>query len=349
SSALYAAQNILSKKLSLLFGNFETIMIHPFDNINAKRFAEKELDNFEIDEVLVNFLTYFTGGYPFYLDVIIEQIKCACLDNNTKTITEKILIESLEECMHKNHGKLNQYFQNKYHAFLSTNSNNLYPAVLPAIAGGRKKLSQISSFLNKKTHEINRLLAKLIQTDIITKKGVFHYINDPLFVHWLKYVLCRQQNSFNMDIYGAADKFGTEVKKLIDEFISESQKKIEQRLKELFESFENDIIELDNKRFMLTRFDEVVISNGNNSSLINAKRLNKSWLCGIEKDYIDEIKINDFLSQAKRRDCIKKILIALEGIDVNARLKALDAKVWVWDQKILNDMFFLFERPRFIK
>ncbi len=349
SSSIYTAQNILSKKLSLLFGNFEVINLQPFETATASEFITSELGNFTVNENIKNFLVFFTGGYPFYLNVILDQIKCACLDNNQTEVNEKNIFQSIEEAMYKDHGILNQYFNNKYHVFFDTKHTNLYPQILLAIAQGKKKPSQIGACLNKKTPEINRYLNKLIQSDVINKKGVFNSINDPLLVYWLKFVFYRKQNSFNKDIYNCAAAFEGEINGLYEKFCFETKKNIGQRLKELFELFENDIIELDNKRFMLTHFDEIDITDNNNVSLLNARRLKKRWLCCVEKNFIDESRIGTFLIKAKNKDCLRKIVIALDGIDVNARLKALEGKVWIWDQKLLNELFTLFEKPRFIK
>ena len=133
------------------------------------------------------------------------------------------------------------------------------------------------------------------------------------------------------------------------DFSAESKKKLTVRLKELFERFENDIVELDKKRFMLTHFNEIVIKESNGLSTVYARRLKKYWFCAIEEGFIDEAKIGTYLELAKKKDCIKKILIALDGIDPTARLKALEAKIWIWNQNTVNDLLTLFEKPRVIK
>ncbi|MFH1665948.1 MAG: ATP-binding protein [Elusimicrobiota bacterium] len=349
SSATHQAHNILNKKLSLLFGNFEIINLQPFEAKTAGEFINKRLGTVKIKAELKNFLIYLTGGYPFYLYIITEQIKCLCHDSNTATVTDDIVITALGETLYKSHGILNQYFNNKYHGLLNTNHSNLYPSILLALASGLKKPSQVGKLINRKTSEINRHINKLIQWDVTTKKGVFNSINDPLLVHWLKLVLCPQQNSFNMNINNASNEFESSIKKLMDNFSLESKKKLSVRLKELFERFENDIVELDKKRFMLTHFDEIVIKESNGLSTVNARRLKKVWFCAIEEGFIDEAKIGTYLEQAKKNNCKKKILIALDGIDPTARLKALEAKVWIWDQNTVNDLFSLFEKPRVIK
>ncbi|MFH2139122.1 MAG: ATP-binding protein [Candidatus Omnitrophota bacterium] len=349
SSAVHAAQELLAEKLSLLFGNFETITLQPFNAVTAKQFIDRKIRNIYMAEDLKNFLIQFTGGYPFYLDVITEQLKTSCLESKSESITEEILLSSLAETMFNDHGILNQFFNNKFYRFLNNSNMTVFASILLAIAKGHKKPSQMGSYLNRKTPDINRYLNKLLQMDIISKKGIFNHINDTLFENWLKFVLQRKQNSFDIDMQLATQKFKDDIKQNVDNFMNESRKDITLRLKEAFECFENDIVELDKKRFMLTRFDEIVIKDSKSIRVVNARRSNKYWRCYIESDYIDELKINDLLKDVTARDCIKKILIALDGIDVNARLKALEARLWIWDLEVLNQLLSLFEKPRFIK
>jgi GTPase SAR1 family protein len=349
SSTIQNSLNILSKKLSLLFGNFEIIKVKPLTASISSKFIQNKLGRITMDELLKNFLINFCGAYPFYLNIVCEQIKKICLEKSISHAGQRELFLCLRETLHDDHGVLNQYFLNKYHAILYTNNKNLFPAILQAIANGTKKSSQIGKLLNKKSAEINKHLNTLMQKDIISKRGVFNEINDPLFVYWLRFVMTRQQNSFSADRQKAAYNFEQDIQKLLIEFVQESEKIVGQRVKELFELFENDIVELDRKRFMLTHFDSIDLKRNNGSCFLNARRSKKSWLCCIEKDFIDEAKINYFIDSAKRKDLLKKIIIALDGIDENAKLKALDAKIWIWNQGTLNKLFTLFEKPRLIK
>lgn len=349
SSTIYDALNLLSKKLSLLFGNFEIINVLPFDSNTAARFINKKLDKIKINCLLKNFLIQFSGGYPFYLEVICDQVKSICLDKGITAVTEKELLQSLSELMFNDHGVINQYFNRKYHGILHISHKNLYPRILMAIANGKKKTSLIGKHLNKKSSKISRHLTALAQKDIISKRGVFNEINDPLFIFWLRFVMDKQENYFGTDQEESAQRFESEIRNLLKIFSTESEKKVQQRVKELFELFENDIVELDRKRFMLTHFDQIDVHDNNGACLVNARRLKKTWICCIEKNFVDEAKIGYFLEKAKRKDMIKKILITLDGIDANAKLKALDAKVWIWDQHILNELLTLFEKPRLVK
>jgi len=211
-----------------------------------------------------------------------------------------------------------------------------------------KKPSKIAAILNKKSGEITKIINRLLTKDIISKRGVFNYINDPFFLNWLKFVLSRKQNSFETNIHNSLKNFEVDIKLHLNQFINESKKQIGRRLKELFELFENDIIEVENKRFMLTNFDTINITPINSAFMINARKAKKCWLCYVEENYIDESNISHFLEKIKIKDCSKKILIALNGIDVNAKLKALEAKTLIWDKNTLNELFTIFEKPRFI-
>jgi len=44
----------------------------------------------------------------------------------------------------------------------------------------------------------------------------------------------------------------------------------------------------------------------------------------------------------------RKIIVTLKDIDSNARLKAMEEKVWTWDINNLNNFMDLFSKPRVI-
>ncbi|RKY37716.1 MAG: hypothetical protein DRP78_00350 [Candidatus Omnitrophota bacterium] len=348
SSAVYSARRILREKLNLLFGNFEIIQIYPFDYSTAKNYILAKLQNLEIDENYINFLIEFTGSYPFYLDVICDDIKHRCLEIGNNRVTKKIFLYSLVETMYKDYGILNQSFNNKYYSLLNNTDNSMLLPMLLLIAKGNQKSVCISSFLNKKTTVVNKCLNMFIEMDIIYKRGVFNYICDPLFAKWLKFVFSRQKNSFNQDNYAAINKFQDNMSQTFKNFVIESKKSIPQRLKELLELFNDDIVELDKKRFMLTHFDKIVITNINNAVLLNAYKGNKCWYCYVLVDFIEEHMVADFVSNIDKKNSLKKILIAFNGISLNAKLKALEAKLWIWDSNTINELFLLFGRPRVI-
>ncbi|MFH1877353.1 MAG: AAA family ATPase, partial [Candidatus Omnitrophota bacterium] len=63
-------KEILAKKLSLLFGNFEIIQVNGFDIHTARSFITDKLRGLEISENIRNYFIQVSQGSPFYLELL---------------------------------------------------------------------------------------------------------------------------------------------------------------------------------------------------------------------------------------------------------------------------------------
>ena len=70
----------------------------------------------------------------------------------------------------------------------------------------------------------------------------------------------------------------------------------------------------------------------------------------IKTEALTEADIADFSKECKRyhHKLQRKIMITLKEVDPNARLKALEEKIWTWDLNNLNQILDLFSKPRII-
>jgi hypothetical protein len=75
SSRIKQARDILSQKLSLLFGNFEVCELGTFDEKEACGFIDSRLDRGGLPPELREFIAVFTGGHPFYMDSILVNLE----------------------------------------------------------------------------------------------------------------------------------------------------------------------------------------------------------------------------------------------------------------------------------
>jgi hypothetical protein len=67
-------------------------------------------------------------------------------------------------------------------------------------------------------------------------------------------------------------------------------------------------------------------------------------------DFITEEDVLDFSHECKkyRYKQQRKIIVALGDADSNARLRAMNDKIWTWDLNNLNRLMDLYSRPRII-
>ena len=74
------------------------------------------------------------------------------------------------------------------------------------------------------------------------------------------------------------------------------------------------------------------------------------WIMAIKSDALTEQDITDFSQECKRyhHKSPRKIMFTLKDVDPNARLRALEEKIWTWDLNSLNQILDLFSKHRVI-
>ncbi len=352
SSQKSTIKKILSEKLALLYGNFEVIEVLGFDNKTAEAFIKEKLQNIALPQNYMGYLIDFTDGNPFYLDVISKKIVELANSRRLTSIDENTIIEAFTSLIYNTSGTINQYFTNNIMNLLEKNLRGVYLELLIALASGYNKLKDIAKWFNKKdSGGFAGKLARLIELDMIYKNGVFYEVQDRVFKFWLKTVYYKKKTSLVDDIVNRTNDFRKETKFDIDAYLGENQKNTLERIKELFLSFNGEIVEIEKRQRRLPRFVRIEVRKyGKCEDLLNYQESNKYWVCEIWRDKIDESAISDFIERyySTRERITKKICIALEGIDANALLLAKEKNIWVWDSESINNLLRLYKRHKLI-
>ncbi len=344
SSLKFKAKEILAKGLSLLFGNFEVITVEPFDIKTSLEYLNFRLKAVNITAPFKDFIVHFTGGYPMYLEVISDSL----LVNKDATLAEQ-----LEEVLFNTSGVLNQRFSNYLKRFNDRFMSNDYIAILYLISSGRNKLKEIAHILRKKKSELKIMVTRLLELDTITRNGDFLQINDRVFSFWIKFVYQEKLQSLTFNAKNQKEKFRDQIETMIQEFILTSQKPLMERMNDLFKLFEDEMLQVEKKKIRLNHFREIkplefksrVLKNG----LIG--RSNESlWIVAVKAESLTEEDIVEFSKECRkyRHKLQRKVIVTLDDIDANTRLRAMEEKVWAWDINSLNQLLDLYSRPRVI-
>ncbi len=344
SSTKFKARNILSKNLSLLFGNFEVINVDPFDIKTSTEYLKSRLSDFNLAPLLINFIVHFTGGYPMYLEVIAN----ALLENKGGSLTEV-----LENMLFDSIGILNQRFSSCIKRFLDLAQSNDYISILYLISSGRNRIKDIAQILHMPKVELVSRIIHLAELDTITRSGDFLRINDRVFSFWIRFVYQEKHQSLTFDAKSQKAKLRDNLEAMIQEFMFSSQKPLMERINELLCSFEDEMVQLERKKVRLNHFREIkplqfrsrILKNG----LIG--RSNESlWIMALNQDTLTEDDIVEFSRECRRyrHKLQRKIIVTLKDIDTNTRLRALEEKIWTWDINSLNQILDLYSKPRVI-
>lgn len=344
SSLKFKARCILSKNLALLFGNFEVVEVKPFDIAMSVEFLKSKLSGVNLASPLVDFIVYFSGGYPMYLEVIAN----ALLKKEGKSLSE-----ILEGELFDSTGILNQRFSSYIKSFLDYPHSNDYISILYLISSGRNRVKDISHFLRIQKGKLSLRINHLLEVDTINRSADFLQINDRVFSFWMRFVYQGKFHSLTFDAKNQKAKFRDSIEEIIREFILQAQKPLMERMNELLGSFEDEMVQMDKGRVRLNHLREIkplqFRSQVLKSGLIG--RSNDSlWIVAVKQGTLTEEDIVEFSRECRRyrHKLQRKVIVTLKDIDVNTRLRALEEKIWTWDINSLNQILDLYSKPRVI-
>lgn len=352
SSSVKLAKEILKEKLSLQFGNFEIIELTPFDFETSKGLLDERLKWMNVPTIYKSFLIALTGGHPFYLDILSLKLKKIAIEKKMGKVPLELVSQTLEDEMFSSRGILNQYLATRINQLQQCRGFTSYISILLAIAGGNGKLYELSKFIKKKIGEIAKTIAKLVEMDFIQRYGSFYRINDLILKLWLKSVYQRRQMSLTSDIFSKSREFRHDVSEMALQFANESKRNIHDRVRELFGLFRNETVEIGQRRYKLPNFAEVESRVVRDVELpIVARWGEKYWIVQIAEKDVTENEVAEFAQKCKkaRYKVQRKILIALKGLEINAKLLAKEEKIWLWGLDELNLLLDLYGKPQIVK
>lgn len=347
SSMMFKTRVILSKQLSLLFGNFEVINIEPFDMHTSGRYLDMRLPELKINPGLKEFIINFTGGYPLYLELIADALAAKGGDARAN------LVDILEGLLFNTSGILNQRFSNYIKRFLDSSASNDYISILYLAASGRNRIKDIAHILHKQKKELSSRINYLLELDAIARSGDFLKVSDRLFAYWMRFVYQEKMRSLSYDAKSQKEKFHDSIEELIQEFLKQSQKPLSNRVSELLQLFEDDLMQIERKKIRLNHFREVkplAFSYQFLKDGLLGRSSDSLWIMAIKTDSLTEQDIAEFSRECKKyhHKSQRKIIVSLKEVEPNARLRALEEKVWTWDLNNLNQILDLFSKPRVI-
>ena len=353
SSMMFKTRVILSKQLSLLFGNFEIINVEPFDMHTSGHYLDHRLPGLKMDPGLKDFIINFTGGYPLYLELISDALSNRPEGHGLAENTCINLADIFEDLLFNTSGILNQRFSNYIKRFLDSPDSNDYISILYLVASGRNRIKDIAHILRKQKKELHSRINYLLELDAIARSGDFLKVSDRLFAYWLRFVYQEKMRSLSYDAKSQKEKFRDSIQGLIQDFLKQSQKTLSNRVFELLQLFEDDLMQVERKKIRLNHFREVKPLEFNYRSLkegLLGRSSDSLWIMAIKPDALTEQDITEFSKECKKyhHKSQRKIIVTLREVDPNARLRALEEKVWTWDLSSLNQLLDLFSKPRVI-
>jgi len=356
SSAPQQSQTILSEKLSLLFGNFETISLEAFNFNEAQGLIDHNLDGVKIGLHLKNFLADFTGGHPLYINLLCQELICLSGVHGQDEIYAPIVTQTIENVIFNPWGVISRHFELQINALVNGKCASATMAVLGALAEGKHKVSDLSEILKFKASQITSRLGALQEANIIERNGNYYHIKDKLFGYWIKYVYQRRMRVIDLELGRSRKQFKEEITRALNDFGLVARKDLSTRIADLMHKFDNESFVLCGRRYKLTTFSDIKplklrVNAGNYVDAIQAQGLEGTWLIVLKKDLIHDTDLSGILEEIKKLEPkpSRSVIVSLSGLEENAKVRALQEKLWIWDEDQLNRLMHLFDEPIIVR
>lgn len=356
SSLMSVARKILSEKLSLLFGNFEVIEVCSFDLKTSQEFVSYNLDNIKIGIQLKNFLSDFTGGHPLYLKLICQELINLSAVHKQGEIFIPLLAQAIENAIFNQWGVLSRHFELIVNTLCHGKGNRVMSLVLMSLANGRHKLKEIIEDIGLRQSLIAQKINRLIELGIVVKNGNFYYLQDKLLKYWIKYVFQKRIKAVEFTPEKQRKQFKEEVHLSITNVNTASRTELSSRIVDLLHCFDNEAFSLNGRKYKLSFFKEIIsvklrTATGSHFEVIKAFCPEGVWFIVLKNDPISENDVNTFLGELRKlgQKPLRQVLISLADLDINTRLRALQARMWIWNEDELNTLLNFYDKPYIVR
>lgn len=352
SSKVTLAKRLLKEELNLLFGSFELIDVEPFDDATSERFLRHNLSEL-LTTQQGRFIIWLTGGVPFYLDIIATKMKERARQLSLNTFNTQDIAEVIFSLLFDPRGSLYSYFKLRLGNVSSNGRDPMsYISIMVACACGARRLSDISTRVGRRLKDISSQINRLADIGTFSKNASFCKLSDNLFRFWLEYEYSRQMSSFFLSPELNAREVIKTLEKIILHFIQESDRPIYERIAWLFQHMGNEQIDIDGKRLHLARFHSIKPIQPYPWLFICQDSISSTvWLYAVKENYVTESEVMEFIDIVNKsgEKPSKKIIIALSGMALNARLIAKEKRILIWDIKEVNTLMDFYGGDRIIK
>lgn len=352
SSEPHKTREIFNDRLSLLFGNFEVIEVGPLDLPTIRVWIHERYPEIKIPDSDLRVLSHLLDNHPYYFELFLEGARTLSLRSGPRDWTQGLLVETFTETLFSGRGLLNLHFEFELQSLLRlVRHTRPYVKTLLAVASGRVKVLQIAAYLGKKAPETKKILQRLAGEGVLEKKGSFFRLPDSLFRFWLRNVFQVKDRDPEPREERARLYFQSRVVEEIRKIEEEDQEDLTGRMESLFREFRNDVVEVSHKKIKCPAFLEIASrpTNGRFFPLLGRTSQGR-WLCQVFRDQVTEGDVSGFVEELKRfrRNIPRKVMIALGGIDLNAKLMAQEGKIQIWDLENLNALLELYGKLKVI-
>lgn len=340
-SILRTLTDMFENAQSPLFGHFRMETVGPFSYEDSRGFILSRLSGHSnLSELQINYLTHLTRGYPYYLDVLVEEILLRC--NHLRNISQNAFIDVLLSQIFSVNGQIYNYLKYLIEASFTQRGYKSYVDILAAIAQGNKGVTEIANAVRQPKENVNTYLRRLIEMSFLARQQSRYLILDPLLELWLREVFLTEELADRLGLHEKYNLYRSQIEKMIQTFKSELGKGNEARIRELFMAFDGS---LTFKGLRLPKFSDVRAETVDGAEIdIFAVTDTGVWAGEVKDSNVSTTDVQKFCAKVNivagpfSVEC--KLLVCLLGIDSAAYEAARKEGIQVF---LLKDINFLME------
>lgn len=343
SSAVPEARRILQERLAVLFGHFEVIPVEPFDLATSVRFLTEHAGLTELGLPTAIALADLAEGDPSVLDHMAKVLPAG------RPATADDVVSALTALLFRPAGALAL----GCHALLGRLPTARRPAVLPvllAVAQGHHRIGAVSAATGRTTADVTRAIRMLAEHGLVVRRGVFCCVGRRLFRLWLEAVYRLQQGPVHVELPVAEQAFAETVRRWLQQATARAPQQVLETTAEMVRRFQNDLVELHGRRVRLPKLDVHTLLMPGAPRAVVGQREAIRWLCVPYPTLVREADAVALLQALRHaaKPWTRRLVIALEGLEVNAKLLLQAHHCWVWELEDLNQLLDLYGVPRLL-
>lgn len=347
SSAEQAARRILQERLALLFGHFEVIPIGPFEMATSVEFLRRRAGLHPLGAPALIAVADLLEGHPFALDCLARAAGPPAPDEGPSALDR--LVKAFTVLLCQPTGVLAQICHQQIARIPAGQRAGLIP-VLRAVAEGHHRAGAAAELTGRDLPDVVRALRALAALGLVGRCGGFWAVPTRLFGFWLRSAYKIQHGTVHLEPAAAEQAFGEEVRRFVATATSRAPQTVLETVGALLRKFQNELIVLNGRRWRLPTLDVHTVLLPGVPRAVVGQRNDAPWFCVPYPAYLREGEAVTLIQSLRRTGTPwgRCIVIALEGLEVNAKLLLQEQRWWVWELPELNRLLELYGVPRII-
>lgn len=353
SSDPHRARKIFSEKLALLFSNFEILDLQPFGFHEMNLFLNTRVCGPYLSMPARRFLFRLTDGEPCYLEILLRAFdESVCLDPQKQigvaALFETVIREVLEE-----DGRIALQFQGKVAALRRPlrERKNLVDETVALLGGGRLKPGVLAATLGLKLVDAKKMILRMEEENWLIASGSSYTLRDSLFRFWAREALAPACLGQLMNVQLRRSRWSRRLGEIYEMGLESDTERLAGQFEAALKLFRSESVRLSERKIPGIHFNEISCFHGTDhrwfiKALASKEDRYFQLVAGEEAREADVESLR--LLPARPRKKAKRILVATQGIEQNAKLLAQQNKIEIWDLHFLNQVFDFYGLPKMI-